>query len=55
MGRDHLTASIEVGKAADLVVLDRNLFELEAAEIGRVAVVRTLLDGETVYRMVGNP
>ena len=44
------TGSIEVGKAADLAVLDRNLFEIPAAEIGRAKVVLTLLEGQVVYR-----
>ncbi len=34
---------------ADLVVLDRNLFELPAAEINEASVVMTILDGRTVY------
>ena len=50
MHHDAFTGSIEVGKAADLVVLDRNLFELPPDEIGGVTVLRTLIDGETVYR-----
>jgi predicted amidohydrolase YtcJ len=43
------TGSIETGKAADLVVLDRNLFEVPAAEIGKVKVLLALLEGEAVY------
>jgi predicted amidohydrolase YtcJ len=50
MHHEAQTGSIEVGKAADLVVLERNLFELAAEEIGDVRVARTLIDGETVYR-----
>ena len=42
--------SIEVGKRADLVVLDRNLFDTDAYEIHRTAVLMTVLDGEVVYR-----
>ena len=44
------TGSIEVGKAADLIVLDRNLFEIPAAQIHEAKVVLTLLDGREVYR-----
>jgi predicted amidohydrolase YtcJ len=44
------TGSIEVGKAADLTVLDRNLFEIPANEIGQAKVVLTLLEGQVVYR-----
>ena len=41
--------SIEVGKAADLVVLDRDLFDRGAGEIGEARVVGTFIDGVTVY------
>jgi predicted amidohydrolase YtcJ len=43
------TGSIEVGKLADLVVLDRNLFEIPADGIHEARVLRTLLEGKTVY------
>ena len=44
------TGSIEVGKAADLIVLDRNLFDIPPHEIHRAKVLWTLLEGKTVYR-----
>jgi predicted amidohydrolase YtcJ len=44
------TGSLEVGKAADLVVLDRNLFEIPASEINRTKVLLTLFEGKEVYR-----
>lgn len=43
------TGSIEVGKAADLVVLDRNLFEIDPGDISETEVLLTLLDGQAVY------
>jgi predicted amidohydrolase YtcJ len=43
------TGSIEVGKAADLIVLDRNLFKIKAGQIHRTRVLLTLVDGEPVY------
>ena len=39
------TGSIEPGKSADLVVLDRDLFGLSPDEIGKVRVVMTLFRG----------
>lgn len=42
--------SLEPGKAADIIVLDRNLFKIPASEIGRVKVLLTLLDGREVFR-----
>ncbi len=44
------TGSIEVGKSADLVVLDRNLFEIPAHEIHHTKVLQTMLAGQEVYR-----
>jgi predicted amidohydrolase YtcJ len=46
---DEETGSIEVGKYADLVVLDRNLFEHPATEISQARVLLTLVEGERVH------
>ena len=48
--QDHETGSIELGKLADLIVLDRNLFEVPVSGIHEVRVERTLLEGKTVYQ-----
>lgn len=42
--------SIEVGKRADLVVLNRNLFELTPYEISDAYVTMTIFDGRTLYQ-----
>jgi predicted amidohydrolase YtcJ len=44
------TGSLEPGKAADLIVLDRNLFEVPVTAIHKVKVVLTLLEGHEVWR-----
>ena len=41
--------SIEIGKAADLVVLDRDLFDRAAGAIGDARVVATFIDGVAVH------
>jgi predicted amidohydrolase YtcJ len=46
---DEETGSIEAGKLADLVVLDRDLFDRGAGPIGDARVVLTLVEGETVF------
>jgi hypothetical protein len=47
---EAINGSIEIGKAADLIVLDRNLFEVDVMALHEVRVLLTLLDGEPVYR-----
>jgi predicted amidohydrolase YtcJ len=49
MHQENEVGSIEVGKRADVVVLDRDLFAVPATEINQARVVETLLDGETVW------
>lgn len=41
--------SLEVGKAADFIVLDRNLFEIPTSEVGETRVLSTYFAGEIVY------
>ena len=49
---NHLEAvlgSVEVGKTADLAVLDRDLFDRGAGAIGQARVVATFIDGIAVH------
>jgi predicted amidohydrolase YtcJ len=46
---EHETGSIEPGKLADLVVLDRDLFDPGAGPIGDARVLLTLVEGEPLY------
>ncbi len=46
------TGSITVGKSADLVVLDRNLFAIVPTDISDVGVRLTMLGGRVVFRHV---
>lgn len=43
------TGSIEVGKLADLIVLDQNIFEVEPSKISDIKILLTLFGGEPVY------
>jgi predicted amidohydrolase YtcJ len=47
---DDRTGTIEVGKRADLVLLDTNLFNVEPAAISDARVVMTLFGGNIVYQ-----
>lgn len=49
------TGSIEVGKFADLIVLDRNLFEIPSHEIRLAKVMLTVLEGRTVFQAADFP
>lgn len=46
---EHETGSIEVGKYADLVVLNQNLFEIDAKDISDTIALLTLFEGEIVH------
>ncbi|MCV0402708.1 MAG: amidohydrolase [Chloroflexi bacterium] len=46
---DRDTGSIEVGKLADLVILDRDLREADAGPIGEATVRGTWVEGERVF------
>ena len=43
------SGSVALGKSADLIVLDRNLFEIPAQDISETQVEQTWLAGELVY------
>ena len=51
MHQENTTGSIQVGKAADLIVLEQNLFGIHVDAIGDVRVLRTMIDGVTVYEI----
>ena len=47
--QEDRSGSIEVGKHADLVVLDRNLFDIHESQISEAQVDLTIFDGRVVY------
>jgi len=49
MGHADRTGRIEKGLLADLVVIDRNPFEMPVTEIHRIKVLQTIINGEVVY------
>ena len=51
--QDQLTGSLEVGKLADLIVLDRNVLKIPAEEIAEVKVLQTVVGGRAVYEAEG--
>ncbi|WP_405243090.1 amidohydrolase [Lentisalinibacter salinarum] len=55
LGHDDITGSIETGKRADIVVLDRDIFAIPASELSEVRVDMTLLDGGIIYERNSEP
>jgi len=49
MGMEDKIGSIEEGKLADLVVLEKNLFDLKPQQIGDTKVVYTMMNGALTY------
>ncbi|OIN86594.1 MAG: hypothetical protein AUJ21_12130 [Anaerolineae bacterium CG1_02_58_13] len=48
-GREAELGSLTPGKLADLVVLERDIFEIEPMEIAQVQVAMTIFDGQVVF------
>jgi predicted amidohydrolase YtcJ len=46
---ENIKGSLETGKLADFVVLDKNIFEISPAEIRNVNVLRTVVGGTAVW------
>ncbi|HEX5018882.1 MAG TPA: amidohydrolase family protein [Actinomycetes bacterium] len=46
---DDVTGTIDVGKFADLVVLERDPFAVDPMEIGAISVEQTFVEGERVF------
>jgi predicted amidohydrolase YtcJ len=49
MRQENKVGSLEVGKEADFIILDRNIFEIPATEISETKVLETYLKGKVVY------
>lgn len=49
MNLEDITGSIEVGKSADLVILDSNLEDAPVDDIYSIAVEKTIFKGRVVY------
>ena len=46
LGMEREVGSIEVGKLADMVVLERNLFDVESDQIHKTNVLMTVMNGQ---------
>ncbi len=50
LGHEDMTGSIELGKYADYVILDRNIFEVDTENIDDAETLLTVVGGKPVYR-----
>lgn len=48
--RDKESGSLEVGKAADIIILDHDLFSIDPMDISSVQVTATIIDGKILFR-----
>lgn len=49
LGASERTGSIEVGKSADIIVLNQNIFEVPVDDISETRIVSTYFEGNKVY------
>ncbi len=47
---EEIKGSLEIGKLADMIVLDRDIFTVEENEIKNIKVDMTVVDGEIVFK-----
>ncbi|MED3786853.1 amidohydrolase [Peribacillus frigoritolerans] len=52
--REQELGTLEAGKLADIIVLERNLFEVFVEEIPDIKVLLTMVDGQVVYDYAGS-
>ncbi|SFL00523.1 amidohydrolase [Shimia haliotis] len=53
-GNDAWVGSLEVGKKADMIVLESNLFEIDPMDIYDTEVTKTIVDGKVVFERKGS-
>jgi predicted amidohydrolase YtcJ len=47
--QEHTTGSLEAGKRADFILLDRDIFAIDVFDLHNTQVIATYLDGRAVY------
>jgi len=50
LGEEDRLGSLEVGKKADLVVLEKSLFDVDMYDISETAVQLTMMNGRVTHR-----
>jgi predicted amidohydrolase YtcJ len=49
-GEEKIKGSLEVGKLADVIILDRNIIKTQDEQLKDIKVSMTILDGVIVYK-----
>ncbi len=47
---EQVKGTLSPGKLADLVMLDRDLYQIDTADIDKARVVLTVMDGQIVWQ-----
>jgi urease alpha subunit len=55
MNIEKEVGSIEIGKRADMIVLDKNLFDIPPDAIDSLKVLLTVFEGDVVYDASSDP
>lgn len=55
MRMEDKIGSLEVGKYADLVILEKNLFDVDPKQIADVKILATMMDGRFTYKIENPP
>jgi len=50
MRQENVVGTLEVGKEADFIVLNQNLFEISVNQINKTQVLKTYLQGKLIYK-----
>lgn len=50
MGLDHRIGSLQTGKSADFIVLEKSIFEVDVEELARTEVLMTVFEGKIVHQ-----
>ncbi len=51
IGKDESTGSLEEGKDADFIILDKNILTIPVVEIGSTKVLETYSEGKRIYKL----
>jgi predicted amidohydrolase YtcJ len=54
MRADTMIGSLEAGKYADMIRVDKNLLEIPIEEVEKAIVLETIFEGKVIYRKAGN-